>query len=463
MLAALLLPLLLLPPAPGDLPRSSIAPKDFDKFGKDVATCLAAMEKDDRKAVEDSLAKIRDAADKLAKHAKLDDPLKAIGDWELILERGKSDAKDLKLAVGKGFVRHTFDTGAGKVVCMVSVPPAYGKIDAPCPAIIALKPVLGMSGETLEKEAAAEAAKVYSDLLATTIVIVPLGPEKTVDRKTETKEIEGSWMTADNLPILFTGVKVLLYDLHFDRQRVILDGWKDAGLDAVLVATSFPSWFAGVISRSGDIGGEDVLYMNLCNSPLLYVEGGADARGADLNALKEKCGATTELTTVQDTQSALDPTADARTKITAWITARKRDLAPAKFTNYYGDVSYQCSNWIKADAVSRRATAKPGDKDYPHIDAEIDKASNTIKLHTVNVTSLYVYMNDALVDMSKAVTIEVNGKKRASRVYARDLRFLLDNRVTNNSGDYGLYVAQEYVTGIEPNVPKADAGAGAPK
>ena len=364
MLAALLLPLLLVAPlAPGDLPRSPIPAKDFDRFGKDVAACLSAMEKDDRKAAEDSLGKIRDAAEKAAKAKKIDDPLKFIGDWELILERGKTDAKDLKAAASKGFVRHAFDTGSGKVVCMVSVPASYGKLDALCPAIVALKPTLGMSGEMLEKEAAAQATKAYGDLLATTIVVVPLGPEATVERKAQSKEVEGSWMTSENLPTLFTGVKVLLYELHFDRQRLVLDGWKDAGLDAVMVASSFPSWFAGVINRSGEIGGDDVLYMNLANSPLLYVDGGADARGADLAALKERCGATVELTTVPDTQSALDPTAEARAKIAEWIAARKRDLAPAKFTNYFGDASFQCANWIKADAISRRATAKPEDKD----------------------------------------------------------------------------------------------------
>jgi len=246
---ALLLPLLILLPAPADLPRSSIATKEFDKFAKDVAAYFAALDpnKDDRKVQAETLAKIKDAYDKLAKRAKLDEPLKYVGDWDQILERGKTENRELRQAAGKGFVRYVADWDGVRVACMVSVPAAYGKSDSLCPAILALKPTLGMSGDVLEKEVAAQASKTYAGLLDSTIIIVPLGPEKTVDRKVQSHEIEGSWMTEEGMTSLFFGVRVLLYDLRFDRAHLIIDGWKDSGLDAVMAASSFPSWFAGVV------------------------------------------------------------------------------------------------------------------------------------------------------------------------------------------------------------------------
>jgi len=454
---ALLLSLLTLPPFFGDLPRSSIATKEFDKFSKDIGAYFAALETDDRKGAQESLNRIREAYDKLAKRAKLDDPLKYVGDWDQILERGKTESRELKAAAGKGFVRYVSAWENSRIVCMVNVPAAYGKGDAYCPAIVALKPLLGMSGEVLEKEAAALATKAYGDLLATTIVIVPLGPERAVERKTESHEVEGSWMTDEGMTTLFYGVRVLLYDLHFDRARIVLDGWKDAGLDAVTAASSFPSWFAGIINRSGEVGGPDVLYQNLGGSPLLYVEGGADARGADLQELRNRCDGVTELEVISDTESAVQPSDEARAKIAAWIGTRKRDLAPSRVSYLLGDIRFQSAAWVKAYEINRRSTAKPGDKDFPQIVAEIDRASNTITIKTVNVLELFVFLNDALLDLGKPVVVVVNGVEKVRHPVKRDLGYLLENRFFGNSGDYGVYTAEVRIEGIDPNVPKADS------
>jgi hypothetical protein len=456
---ALLLPLLALLPAPADLPRSSIAVKEFDKFGKDVAAYAAAIDpdKDDRKAQAEALDKIKDAYDKLAKRAKVDEPLKYVGDWDQILERGKTDDRELRQAAGKGFVRFVLDWDGVRVVSMVSVPAAYGKGDTLCPAVLVLKPVLGMSGEVLEKEVAAEASKTYAGLLGTTIIVAPLGPEKVVDRKPQSHEIEGSWMTDEGMTSLFYGVRVLLYGLHFDRSRLVIDGWKDAGLDAVRVASSFPSWFAGIVNRSGEVGGDDVLYQNLGGTPVLYVDGGADARGADTEALKKRCENITEVTVIADAQSALDPTAEGAAKITEWIDARHRDLAPAKLDYMLGDRRFQSVAWLKAATINLRATAKPGDKDFPHVTAEIDKETNTLRLSTVNVTELYVYLNDALLDLGKPINIEVNGLKWPPRTVRRDLRYMFENRFFNSSGDYGVYTAELHLEDIPANVPKGES------
>jgi hypothetical protein len=456
-LTALLVWMLALVAVPDDLPRSSIATKEFDKFAKDVGAYFTATEKDDRKGALDSLAKIRDAYDKLAKRAKLDDPLKYVGDWEQILERSKVEARELKGAAGKGFVRYVAAWDDVRVVCMVNVPAAYGKGDTFCPAIVALKPLLGMSGEVLEKEAAALATKAYGKLLETTIVVVPLGPERAAERKAEATEIEGSWMTDEGMTSLFYGVRVLLYDLKFDRSRMFLDGWKDAGLDAVMAASSFPSWFAGVINRSGEVGGPEVLYQNLGGSPLLYVEGGADARGADLQELRNRCDGITTVDVVTDAQTALEPTDEARARIEEWLGSKRRDVAPTRLSYMLGDIRFQSVAWIKAYEINRRSTAKPEDKDFPRLEAEIDRASNTIKIQSVNVLELFLFLNDGLVDLSKPVIVTVNGKERFNRAVPRDLRYMLDNRYYMNSGDYGVYTAEVLIDGIDPNVPKADA------
>lgn len=464
MAAALLLCLMALLAPAGELPRSPAPAKEFDKFSKDVGAYFKALEEDDRKAAFESLEKLRDAADKLAKRSKVDDLLRFPGDWEQILERGKAEARELKSAAGKGFVRHVYEWDGTRVVCMVSVPASYGKGEALSPAILALKPLLGMSGEMLEKEVAALATRAYGSLLESTLVVVPLGPERTVERRTESSEVEGSWLTDEGVKCMFYGLRVLIERVRYDRSRLVIDGWKDAGLDAVRVACSFPSWFAGVINRSGEVGDEQVLYVNLGGCPLLYVDGGSDARGADLAALRASCDGRTELEVLEDEASALALGEAGQASLAAWVGSRQRDLAPARLTYHLGDLRFQAVAWLTAGQINRRVTAKPGDADFPSMSAEIERESNTIRIRTVNVTELHVYLNDALVDLSKPVTIEVNGKPALKRAFNRDLNFLLENRFFNNSGDGGVYVAKAVIEDIDPNLPKAGAaGSGSAK
>jgi hypothetical protein len=456
--SALLLPLLALLPAPDDLPRSSIVVKDLDKFSKDVSAYFAALDpaKDDRKAQVELLDKIKEAYDKLAKRAKLDEPLKYVGDWDQILERGKTEDRELRQSAGKGFVRYVADWDGVRIVCMVSVPASYGKTEALTPAIVTLKPLLGMSGEVLEKEVAAQAATAYAGLLESFIVVVPLGPEKVVERKAESHEVEGSWMTDEGVTSMFYGIRVLLYSLRFDRSRLILDGWKDAGLDAVMIGSSFPSWFAGIVNRSGAVGGDEVLYANLGGSPLLYVDGGADARGADVEDLKKRCEGVTEVTVVADTESALALTEAGQASLVEWVNTRHRDLAPAKVSCLFGDQRCQSAAWIKAETIHRRATLKPGDKDFPSFSAEVDKATNTIKLTTVNLDDLVLFLNDAIVDLDQPVNVEINGLKRPPKTVRRDLRFMFETRFFNISGDYGVYTGQIELKDVPANVPKGE-------
>lgn len=460
--AVLLLPLLALLPAPDELPRSPATLKDLEKFARDVSAYTEAQDASEVGTAYECVDKVREAADKLAKRLKQDTLLKFPGDWLEILERGKVEARDLKAAAGKGFVRHVYEWDGVRVVCMVNVPAAYGKGDALCPAIMALKPMLGMSGETLEKEAALLAGKAYAGLLDTTLIVVPLGPEPSGERKPQVREVEGSWMTEEGVRTVFWGLRVLLERVQFDRTRLVLDGWKDAGLDAIQLASSFPSWFAGVINRSGAIGDDSVLWTNLGGCAVLYVDGGLEARGADMAALKASCDGATELTVLADERSALDLTEAGQQQLVEWVGARVRDLAPTRIRYALGDTRFQSVAWLTADNINKRVTAKPGDPDFPRLEAEVDRAANTIRIHTVNVTDLSVFLNDALVDLSKPVIIEVNGKQRIKELFQRDLLFLFENRYYNNSGDYGVYVGKASIAGIELNLPKA-ADSGSPK
>jgi hypothetical protein len=247
---------------------------------------------------------------------------------------------------------------------------------------------------------------------------------------------------------------VLLERVRFDRSRVVLDGWGDAGLDAMLMATSFPSWFAGVINRSGEPGDELVIYGNLAEVPVLYVLGADDGREVDTEALTARADAVSEITLLHEAGSALAPSAETQAALVEWLAACKRDLAPGAIDYKLGDLRFQSVGWLKAIDPRIRAGARPGDKDFPHLVGRIDRATNSIHIDTVNVLELSVFLSDALVDMDKPVRILVNGEERVHRAFKRDLRTMIENRYFVDDGYYGVYTAKQTIGEIPPNIPE---------
>lgn len=447
-------------PAPGDLPRSSAPAKDLGKYAKDLNAFFEALAADDLEGQDKSLEAIEKEAKAQAKKAKLDDPLKAVGDWDLALELAKPEDRTLKSHYGKGFFRHVYtylgDPNPKKkdddvaVVCLLSIPSTYGKDESLPPVVVGVKPKLGLKGTELETKTTEMANALYSDLLETAIVLIPLGEEKGTGRDRATTEPDGSWMAKDGGLFDFSmSLNVLLEQLRFDRARVVIDGWGDAGIDATTLATNMPSWFAGLINRSGEPGDEHVIYDNLRGVPELYVHGAAEKREIDLEALKARKA---DLTVVEEAGSALVPSEETRKAVATWIGERKRDLAPDVVDHKVGNADFQFVDWLWAMDPRVRANARPADPDFPRIKAQVDRASNTIKIETVNVLQLTVYLSDALVDLDKKVLIEVNGKKVAEKLFARDMRRMLENRYRTDAYS-GIYTADLVVSDLEPNIP----------
>lgn len=452
MLAALLLPVLSLTALQdGGLPRSGVSDKDLGKLTKDVNAYFEALGPDDRAAQQEALDDIEDALEKAAKRAKLERPMLAyIGDWDYVLEESKPDDRSFKANAGKGFFTHVFvDEGNDiRTAALLSLPADYGK-GATLPVIVALKPPLG-EGALFEDKAKEMAGTIYSDVMGTSIVLVPLG-HQSEGRSAETTEVDSSWMSPTGNDVFFTSMRILFEQVRFDRSRVVLDGWDGAGLDALRLATNAPSFFAGVIDRGGEVSSPEIVLENLFGMKALYVKGSESPD--DVSALVDASVDGVTITQVDSGGSALDPSDEARTQVRDWLDGAKRDLAPSEIRYRPADVVFGSNAWCQASVVNRRASSKPGDPDYPLMHAKIDRAKNTIEIDTVNVLELRVYLSDALVDMGKPVTVIVNGEQKAKTVPKRSLRHLLDNRYFFNSGDYGLYTDDILIEQIPRNTP----------
>ncbi len=455
MFASLLLaPVLLALPADEDaLARSGISERDLSKLGKDVDAFFQALDDDDRRAQQEALDKLQGGLDKAAKKAKLDGSiLDYVGDLDLLLESAKDPGRQVTGEYGKGFFRHVFadpwDPEGRRVVSLLSVP-ADAKNGARLPAIVALKDKIGDTGDDLEESLEAMATAAYGAVLEDHIVLIPIGLESGEGRRAESTEVDGSWVGDAGMYVFFTAYRTLLEQVPFDRTRVVLDGWGDAGLDALRLATSTP-FFAGLVLRSSPVESPELLYSNLSLVPVMYLQGSDDGGPDGVDALTSADGASVDVVPVEG--AALAPGEEVLGKLAAWIGDQQRDPAPKSFSYRLGDVRFGSINWCTAVEINRRVTAQPGDADFPRLEARIN--GNTIELETVNVLELIVYVSDALVDLDAPVTIKVNGETKVDgEMLNPTLRHVLQTRFWNNSGDYGIYSASRRIEDVDPNLP----------
>lgn len=434
----------------GKLPRSGISDKDLAKMADDVGEYFKAEDVDDRGTQLELEESLLSAFAKSGKRAKIDrHPLAYVGDWDYVLEVSKEVDRGLRSSIGKGFFKHVFEDAYGTppVGTVLSIPGEFSKTkDLQPPAIVVLKPELGLAASELEEAVIERANALYADLLETHIILVPLGPVDGDGRRAETREATGSWLAPEAKQVFFTGLRVLTEQLRFDRSRLVLDGWGSAGAEAVQLASFAPSWFAGVISRGGELPGEDTPAGNLASMGVLLLasEGEADASGpfADL-----------EIESVADAGAWDAPSEEALTRSVEWINAQVRDLAPKEVRFLAADRQWSADNWCNIRDLNRRVTAVPTDDDFPRVHARIDASANAVVIDAVNVGEVLLYLSDALLDLDKEIKVTANGEEKFVGVLERDLQLLLENRYYMNSQDYGVYTASVLIEDIPLKAP----------
>ena len=202
-----------------------------------------------------------------------------------------------------------------------------------------------------------------------------------------------------------------------DFDRVYVAG-RGKGVPAAVAAGNYsPQRFAGVLGRAGDAG--DLGPDNFGNLPTYFA--GAGAKAAAFQTAAREAGFD---------NCQLQPAGKER-DVWNWILDHPRRSHPPSVTVVPGDPFPTRAYWLCVAPTSPDARAT----------ATIERESNTVRITGEGVAQATLYLNDALVDLDRALRVICNGVESTS-LLRRDLSATLDMLWDGTSDVACVYVAE---------------------
>ncbi len=360
--------------------------------------------------IENAKSEVTKALDALRRASAGQDPLRKPAD----MQRARALARDLsKVKVEKGKVTQDLFTDCnleGKGLAFAYwVPKEYDPAQKVYPLIFAIPD---------ENETPAEHLRsnwMLREIQDGAILVAVQMPKS-----------QGEWGKVSvngrpgGLSYVMTGLRMATERFALDFDRIYVAG-RGKGVSAALAAGNYsPQRFAGVLGRAGDaseLGPE-----NFSNLPTLLIGGGARA-SAFLDSVRKAGFDNCTLERSGGEKEMWD-----------WMSKQARTAYPKSATVVPGDPFPTRAYWLRVapSALKPRATAT------------IDRDENKVSIRAEGVSSVTLYLNDALLDLDKPLLIECNGTERSVRVN-RSVQEVLDLMLEGMSEPGAFYVAQTSV------------------
>lgn len=380
---------------------------DHKKLAKSVAEYFEAVAEKD--GIVDALAELNKNVEKVEKKAKGVPFLSMVEDIEQIFYL----SKDYSGSVRKGRVSTAAEPffKGGEVEFAYHAPKSYKESKGPYPVLFCV-PDQGVSPEE-----DLETNWIDADLRNGTIIFSVGMPADAGAQNT----VEGG------VGRLMTVVRFARKSFALDANRYFVAGRGSGVATAMHTADIFPSVFAGVIGRAGDM--QPLSTGNFLNQPTYFAGGGAHCTAFEAEA-KEKGWENV----------TLDPEgteADAA----AWMSQTARNANPMQVAIEPNSLFCSSSAWLSISGFEAGQGAK--------IEAKIE--DNTITIDGRGIGTVTLFANDLLLDMDQPVTVICNGVKH-EKTLPRSMTTTLDLAVSIN--DWGrVYTATHYyempIKGIE--------------
>ncbi len=200
--------------------------------------------------------------------------------------------------------------------------------------------------------------------------------------------------------------------LHRDRDRLVLACSGTAAQVGVRVVATAPDRFAGLVlwePRAAPAGQID----NLGLVPILVVGEGPSSAATTTHSMLAEVNEATVLRS-WEAQSAA---------VRAWVRGQRRDLFRPRVAFVMEDDAIVDGFWLKIDAAD--FSSAPAER-RAGIEAIADRATNTITVTAKHVDQFTLLLNDAIVDLDRAIVIDINGMKATLR-RVRSFEFLLES------------------------------------
>lgn len=383
------------------VPETHLKSRDHENLGELIAEYYQA--KRNSEGIAEALEEVAEEIQKLEKKSKGRPVLSMVED----LEEALYYSREYESSVPKGRLQDEQFEGAfdGTVNYAVHAPKKYRPSNGPLPLLVSLPD----AEQTLQDHF--ETDWMDKDLHDEVVVVVcGLPPD------------DATWAELEGGIGRVMQVMAKVRDQYaIDIDRVFVAG-RGASIPAAMrTAEMFPHLFAGVVARAGDTP-EGLSPANFRNLPTFFAGGGANAtafgkaaREADIEGCRlEPKG------TVAD--------------VAAWIRETTRRSTPDRVTLEPTTPVGRTAYWLEAVGY------EPSDR--PRLDARIDRDANTIHIDGREVSSVRLYFNDLMVDMSEPIHVVANGSKYELEL-PRRLQYALDQ--VYRSGDRGRVYTNTHV------------------
>ncbi len=218
---------------------------------------------------------------------------------------------------------------------------------------------------------------------------------------------------------LTEAMDALCREFSVDRDRVFLTGWSDGGFTAVWLASHYPHLVTGIAPSCGNWQYANVEYLGLTNLPTLNVDGWFDGGYNNISFARWQMLRSDKADTAciwgqhgHSYQPYED--VDEFKYILDWAKKYRRDLHPKRVRYATWNLAWHQAYWGSIERMIDPLLAC-------QIDLEV-KPDNRIDGRTWNVAELKLSLCNALVDMSRPITVIINGRE----VYAGPARAELD-------------------------------------
>jgi hypothetical protein len=195
---------------------------------------------------------------------------------------------------------------------------------------------------------------------------------------------------------------------HVDFERVVLDG----GKDTFSIASKLSFFFSGIVVRKGANAPDPALVGNYRHLPV-YVVGDDDVPA--VRVLRD---------------AGVDVTEGAAEGLSTWLLTLRSRTVPTEFTWHVGDPrSHVLAHWISVNEATANGRMK----------VRADREKNVVEVSDAKgITNVTLFLNDRIVDLSRPVTIVLNGKETGpAKVYPRELDTMFDEaRVSIRASRY---------------------------